>query len=126
MFEAEVSVPFTFSHTLEGFGDKYSSPHEHTWDVTLILSTKDLDMRGVSIDFQELKTKLRALLEQYEGKFLNETDLPVASQPTAEHLALWVAAEMDKHYPGLLSSVAVGSPDSRARFLVPRGSIERP
>lgn len=121
MFEIEVSVAFTFTHFLKGFGEEFSRPHPHTWDVTLILGTQNLDGRGVSVDFLEVKKKLFILLQPYNGKLLNQTDLPIASQPTAEHIALWVAAELDKHYPGLISSVAVGSSIGRVRFVTPLG-----
>jgi 6-pyruvoyl-tetrahydropterin synthase len=118
MFEVEVSVPLRFTHHLEGFGEEFSKEHRHTWDVTVTLAVPDLDQRGVGVDFVKLKTSLIKLLEPYQGKLLNDCDLPFCAQPTAEHIALWVAENMSKRYPGLLRSVTAGTSEERVRFVI--------
>ncbi len=119
MFEAEVTVEWKFSHYLEGFEEKFAKPHEHTWQVILNLAVPDLDNRGVSVDFVKLKQKVIDLLVPYQNKFLNESNLPFAAQPTAEHMALWVADNLNQSYPGMIHSVTVGGVGERARFLIP-------
>jgi 6-pyruvoyl-tetrahydropterin synthase len=118
MFEVEVTVELKFRHYLDGFGEEFSKPHEHTWGVTVTLVTPDLDQRGVSVDFVRLKANLVKLLEPYQGKLLNDCKLPFCTQPTAEHIALWVADNLAKGYPGLLQSVCVGTTEERVRFVV--------
>lgn len=119
MFEVEASVRFSFTHSLEGFGEEVKDPHHHDWDVTITLGIGGLDGRGVGADFIKLGQELKKLLEPYQKKNLNESDLPFVDQPTAEHIALWVAEQMDKLYPGLVVRVSVGTDEERVRFIVP-------
>jgi 6-pyruvoyltetrahydropterin/6-carboxytetrahydropterin synthase len=116
MFEAQVKVPFRFSHSLKGFGEEFERPHEHTWDITIRLATAALDQRGVSVDFVKLKENLAAMLEPYQGKLLNDCEAFSNMQPTAERIAIWVAERLGKTYPGLISSVTVGTGEEWARF----------
>ncbi len=118
MFEAQVSVPFRFSHSLKGFGKEFEEVHDHTWVVTVRLLTAALDQRGVSVDFMKLKENLIKLLEPFQGKLLNDCEAFSNMQPTAEHIALWVAGKLEKTYPGLIRSVAVGTEEERARFIL--------
>ncbi|GEM_PF-2085984 len=120
MFETEVTVAFEFSHHLEGFDIRFAKEHQHTWNITVTIATPDVDWRGVGVDFVKLKQELATLLAPYQNKLLNESDLPFCSQPTAEHIALWVADKMSYHYPHLIKSVTVGTVEERARFIVPQ------
>lgn len=117
MFEAQVRVPLSFSHRLEGFGSESQKVHEHTWDVTVRLLTAALDQRGVSVDFVKLKENLAKLLEPYQGKLLNDCEAFHELQPTAEHIAIWVAENLAKTYPGLIRAVTVGTGEEWARFI---------
>ena len=118
MFEIEVSVPFRFSHHLEGFGQEFAAKHEHIWNVTLTTRTGDLDRRGVSLDFVELKKNLASILEPLQGKVLNNHPPFDNLQPTAEHLAQWVATKMDQLYPALVKKVTVGTETEKARLIL--------
>ena len=116
MFEVEVTVPLRFRHSLEGFGERFSKPHSHTWDVTVVSGAKEVDNRGVSVDFVELKQTLAGLLEPFQGQLLNSHEPFTETQPTAENIARLVAELLGKSYPGLVHSVTVGSGEERARF----------
>jgi len=117
MFEAQVRVPLSFSHRLEGFGSESQKVHEHTWDVAVTLATAALDQRGASVDFVGLKKDLAELLEPYQGKLLNDCEAFHELQPTAEHIAIWVAENLAKTYPGLIRAVTVGTGEEWARFI---------
>jgi 6-pyruvoyltetrahydropterin/6-carboxytetrahydropterin synthase len=117
MFEAEVTVKLKFRHYLDGFGGEFSRPHEHTWGVTVRLATSALDQRGVSVDFVELRENLAAMLEPYQGKLLNDCEAFSNMQPTAECIAIWVIERLGKTYPGLISSVSVGTAEECVRFV---------
>ncbi|MBA7609191.1 hypothetical protein ES703_16379 [subsurface metagenome] len=118
MFEAQVRVPLSFSHRLEGFGSESQKVHEHTWDVAVTLATAALDQRGASVDFVGLKKDLAELLEPYQGKFLNDCEAFHELQPTAERIAIWVAEKLEKTYPGLIRAVTVGTGEEWARFIL--------
>jgi len=122
MFETEVSVSLRFRHRLEGFSREFAEEHEHVWRVTVNLSTQALDQRGVSVDFTKLKENLAALLKPYQNKFLNDCEPFDELPPTAEHIARWVAEALSESYPGLVRSVAVGTDEERARFVLPHVS----
>lgn len=118
MFEAEVRVPLSFSHRLEGFGSESQKVHEHTWDVSVTLATAELDQRGVSVDFVKLKENLATMLEPFQGKLLNDCEAFHELQPTAERIAIWVAGKLGKTYPGLIRAVTVGTGEEWARFIL--------
>lgn len=118
MFEAEVSVPLRFSHSLKGLGKEFEKIHDHTWDVTVRLATAALDQRGVSVDFTKLKENLAKLLEPFQNKVLNDCEDFRKLQPTAERIAIWVAGKLKGTYPGLISAVTVGTGEERARFIL--------
>jgi len=118
MFEAQVSVPFRFSHSLKGLGKGFEEVHDHTWVVTVRLLTAALDQRGVSVDFVKLKTNLIKLLEPYQGKLLNDCEAFSNMQPTAERIAIWVVGKLEKTYPGLIRAVTVGTGEEWARFIL--------
>jgi 6-pyruvoyltetrahydropterin/6-carboxytetrahydropterin synthase len=118
MFEVEVTATLKFSHRLEGFGEAFEAEHEHTWRIFVTLSTKSLDNLGVAVDFVRLKKELIELLEPYQGSLLNKEEAFKNIPPTAENIALLIADRFLQRYPALLKSVAVGSEEELARYIV--------
>jgi 6-pyruvoyltetrahydropterin/6-carboxytetrahydropterin synthase len=116
MFEVSVTVPLRFKHKLEGFGDDYRVAHEHTWDVTVAFRVRELDERGVGLDFVQLKKELAELLSPFQNVQLNEAAPFRDSPPTAENIAKWVAGSFSTRYHDVLSCVKVGSPEENVTF----------
>lgn len=118
MFEVEVTAPLNFRHRLEGFGEEFESEHEHTWRITVTISTGALDEFGVAVDFVKLKKELVDFLKPYQNRFLNDHEAFKDTPPTAENIAQLVAGWFLQIYPRLVKSVAVGSAEELARYLV--------
>ena len=68
--------------------------HGHNWRIKAVLRAKELDARGMVIDFNDFGATLRALVEPYEHVFLNEISPYQDVNPTAENIAMVVANDL--------------------------------
>ena len=100
MFEISVRSQFSAAHRLVGHEGVCANVHGHNWEVEVFLAGETLNEIGVLLDFREVKTAVRSVLDQLDHKDLNE--LPAFGQPTnptsenlARHIFEALAAELD-------------------------------
>jgi 6-pyruvoyltetrahydropterin/6-carboxytetrahydropterin synthase len=93
-YTLKVVVDFAASHILHGHSGKCARLHGHNWKVEAEVQTHDLDHLGVAIDFQDIKTPLRELVEALDHRHLNDLPAFQGVNPTAEHVARYLFREL--------------------------------
>lgn len=96
MYELMVESKFSAAHQLRGYKGKCEKLHGHNWRVTVAVTAERLDEQGLAIDFHELKSFLREVLDQLEHTFLNEIFPFTQINPSSENLAKWIYDNMAK------------------------------
>ena len=87
MFELLVRGRFSAAHHLCGYRGDCARVHGHTWEVECTFQVKDVDSIGMGVDFRNLKSAVRGILEQWDHRDLNELPEFRDHNPTAENLA---------------------------------------
>lgn len=123
---------FDAAHMLAGYAGACENVHGHTYKVEAKLSKGVMGHRML-VDFKELSAELKSILdpldhafmfdtgsaeEQEIGAFLASRGKKTKSFPhstTAEHLALWIAKQLEDLYEAFSIQVTVWeTPTSRA------------
>lgn len=91
LYELRVKTTFDAAHYLWEYAGKCSRLHGHTWAVEITVAGKQLDQRGIVVDFLELKEVLREVTGRFDHRLLNEIPpfraCTEGLNPTAENLA---------------------------------------
>jgi 6-pyruvoyltetrahydropterin/6-carboxytetrahydropterin synthase len=83
-----VTAEFSASHQLRHYGGKCENLHGHNFTVEAELEGSELHPRtGILMDFKELKTALRSVLDSLDHRHLNEVPPFDACNPSSELLA---------------------------------------
>ena len=108
-FEVAVSTTFSAAHAIKGMTGECEKLHGHNWKVEVSVITEDLDERGVSIDYRELRSLLQQTIRPMDHSVLNEVPELENISPTCESLARYIydtlAPEVPPH--GRLALVRV-------------------
>lgn len=91
MFEVRQETIVAAAHQLRLAPGEGERLHGHNWRIVAVLRACELDARGMVVDFNDLGTELRRLVEPYEHVFLNELAPYDDINPTAENIARVVA-----------------------------------
>lgn len=95
MFELKVLTHFAAAHQLTMVAKQCENLHGHNWKVEVVVSGEKLNDAGVVMDFGELKTHIRQIVEELDHKFLN--DLPVFNNaPSSENIAVYIAEKLQE------------------------------
>jgi len=87
MFKARVADSFSAAHRLSGYQGDCERLHGHNYRVEVSVQSNVLDEMGIVIDFRELKTILKKILEEMDHQYLNEIDIFKDKSPSAENIA---------------------------------------
>jgi 6-pyruvoyltetrahydropterin/6-carboxytetrahydropterin synthase len=87
MYRITVENDFSSAHQLREYEGKCSSLHGHNWRVQLTVRAGELDNRGISIDFGQMKRILAELVEGFDHVDLNATAPFDKINPTAENIS---------------------------------------
>jgi 6-pyruvoyltetrahydropterin/6-carboxytetrahydropterin synthase len=85
-------------------GHKCARLHGHSFQVRLTVSGEAPEPAGWVMDFAELKSSFKPVLDQLDHYYLN--DIPGLENPTSENLARWIWARLKPALP-LLSQVEI-------------------
>ncbi len=124
MFELEIRRRFSAAHAILMRGVR-EPVHGHDWEVTVTVSGTGLDGDGLLCDFHALERQVDAIVRPMDSRHLNETPPFDRLNPTAEHVAKFIA---DTLLPQLPRGVRVASvrvteaPGCAARFIPPEVS----
>jgi 6-pyruvoyltetrahydropterin/6-carboxytetrahydropterin synthase len=90
MFEISVEHTFAAGHALRNYKGKCENVHGHNYKVRVTLAGDKLNAEGLLMDFVDLRSEIKELVEKLDHHFLN--DIPPFDQlnPTAENLAKYI------------------------------------
>jgi 6-pyruvoyltetrahydropterin/6-carboxytetrahydropterin synthase len=91
MFEVRQETTVAAAHQLRLSPGEGERLHGHNWRIVAVVRCRELDARGMVVDFNDLGAELRKLVEPYEHVFLNEIPPYDDINPTAENIAQVVA-----------------------------------
>lgn len=90
-------VEFAASHFLREYHGKCEHLHGHNYVVRVYVSSDELDNEGMVYDFVKLKRVMNGVFyERFDHKHINDIAPFDEINPTAEHIATWIAEEMAK------------------------------
>ena len=72
MYELTVESAFSAAHRLREYRGKFENLHGHNWRVEVTIASKQLDKRGMVIDFRKIKEKLGTVMNKLDHNYLNE------------------------------------------------------
>jgi 6-pyruvoyltetrahydropterin/6-carboxytetrahydropterin synthase len=97
MFEVRQETTVAAAHQLRLSPGEGERLHGHNWRIVAVVRCRELDGRGMVVDFNDLGSELRRLVEPYEHVFLNEIAPYDDINPTAENIAKVVAEGLAAH-----------------------------
>ena len=125
MFEVQIDGRFRAAHQLRLADGGVEPLHEHDWPVTVVVSGPRTGAAGCLVDFHRLADDLAAVLAPLDGGDLNEHAELGPANPSAEHVARYVAEQLARRLGDAdgvrVARVTVGeAPGCRASY-VPDG-----
>lgn len=98
MYELSVEAEFCAAHALL-IGGRREPLHGHNWRVTVTVAGPALDADGLLVDFHAVERSLAGLLRPFRDRNLNEVEPFIAINPSAEHVARHIGAEIARTLP---------------------------
>ena len=80
-------------------GHKCARLHGHSFRVRVSVDGPVGDQSGWVMDFADLKTAFRPVLDELDHRYLNE--IPGLENPTSENVARWIWTRLVPALPGL-------------------------
>ena len=108
-FEVTVSTTFSAAHAIKGMTGECEKLHGHNWKVEISVITENLDERGVSVDYRELRSLLQQAVKPLDHSVLNEVPELENISPTCENMARHIYETLANEIPphGRLALVRV-------------------
>lgn len=94
MFEITTETQFSAAHRLKNYQGPCENLHGHNWLVKATVRCSQLDKCGIGIDFKILKGHLKAIVNQFDHKDLNEVLDPLNLNPSSENIARFIFQEL--------------------------------
>jgi 6-pyruvoyltetrahydropterin/6-carboxytetrahydropterin synthase len=123
MYELEIRRRFSAAHAISMRGVR-EPVHGHDWEVTVTVGGDRLDGDGLLCDFHDLEGRIDSIVKPMDSRHLNETPPFDRINPTAEHVAKFIADTLESQVPKGVRVVSVRvteAPGCAARF-VPGGT----
>jgi len=115
MYEVLVKSDFSSAHNLRGYKGKCEALHGHNWKIEARFQKETLNDIGLTADFSDLKSMLKAALKKLDHTYLNELDVFKKDNPSAENIARHIYKELKssvKEKDLLVKSVSVWESDA--------------
>jgi 6-pyruvoyltetrahydropterin/6-carboxytetrahydropterin synthase len=130
MFEVIVRQTFSSAHALRHYNGGTEPLHGHNFQVEVVLRGKRLQNKvKYLVDFIAVQNALDTIIKPMDHVNLNETPPFDRENPSAENLAVFIAAELAKRWRTLpagrqargvkISSVTVWETDAQAARYIP-------
>ncbi|RPJ05290.1 MAG: 6-carboxytetrahydropterin synthase QueD [Spirochaetaceae bacterium] len=101
MFEVSVTDSFSSAHFLPDYQGKCERLHGHNYKVVLAVRGKELDPKGLLVDFSILKDALKNILDKLDHHLLNELPWFKNLAPSAENIAYVIYNETSAILPDI-------------------------
>jgi len=98
VFELTVEAAFSAAHALVIQGER-EPLHGHDWRVTAAVEGPELDQDGLLCDFHGVEGRLREITRTFHNRNLNDTPPFDDLNPSAEHVARWIADRLAPAVP---------------------------
>jgi 6-pyruvoyltetrahydropterin/6-carboxytetrahydropterin synthase len=95
-FEIYVKDHFSAAHSLKGYSGDCARVHGHNWMVEVFVRCAELDDLGIGVDFRDVKTALKEVLERIDHHDLNDLPLFADQNPTSENIARFLYKELSR------------------------------
>ena len=116
MHSVEVELHFSSAHNLRGYKGKCESLHGHNWKIVAVAEREKLNNLGMVMDFHDLKSHLRAILDKLDHKYLNSVSYFKKFNPTSENIAKYIYDLLKRKVSGLKSITVWESHNSSATY----------
>jgi len=93
-FTASREAEFSAAHFLREYHGACERLHGHNYRVRVVASCDELDSEGMVVDFSRLRDALAGVLSRFDHALINDVPPFEALNPTAEHLARYIAEEV--------------------------------
>ena len=103
MFEVTVDASFSSGHYLRNYRGKCENPHGHNYRVRVTLQGRELDQAGLLLDFKELKSVMRPVIDYLDHQMINDLKPFDVINPSAENLAKYFYDETNKQLRDMTS-----------------------
>ena len=125
MFEVSVEQTFAAGHALRNYKGKCENVHGHNFRVQVTIQGERLDETGMLVDFIDVKTLMRAVIERLDHQFLNEVAPFDEKNPSAENIAEYFHERMsvglkDTPVPVRITEVKVWETDIQSASYRPK------
>ena len=119
MYKITINDYFSSAHQLRGYKGKCEALHGHNWKVEIQIEGDKLDDVGLLIDFKDIKTILKNMVDELDHKMLNEIKPFDEINPSSELLAKYIHEKMSDRLPAeinLLETSVWESENSKATY----------
>jgi 6-pyruvoyltetrahydropterin/6-carboxytetrahydropterin synthase len=96
MYELKVVTHFAAAHRLKMVGEKCENMHGHNWKIEVYVTGDGLNPAGILIDFGEVKTHVREIMQKLDHKYLNDLEYFADGNPSSENIARFVAHQLQE------------------------------
>lgn len=123
MFELKILTHFAAAHQLQMVARQCENLHGHNWKVEVCVTGEKLNDAGVLIDFGEVKKHVKKIMRKLDHTFLNELDCFKDQAPSSEHIAVYIADNLQKKLEGTdirVSKVTTWESDNAAATYIPQ------
>jgi 6-pyruvoyltetrahydropterin/6-carboxytetrahydropterin synthase len=104
MFNVSTIREFAAAHAIIMKGRR-EHVHGHNWRVTITVSGPVLDSDGLLVDFHDLERRLESVIAPFHNRSLNEVEPFDEINPTAEHVAKYIAETLFRSMPPTVDSL---------------------
>jgi len=87
LFELSARGRFSAAHHIEGYAGSCAAHHGHNWDVEVFIRGRELDEKGLLVDFRHVKRVMAQVLEEIDHTDLNTVEGLGGRNPTSECIA---------------------------------------
>ena len=95
-YTLKILLDFAAAHSLRDYQGECQRLHGHNWKVEVEICARELDKAGMGIDFKEIKTVSREVVNRLDHQYLNEIPPFDVLNPTAENIAAYLYQEIGK------------------------------
>jgi 6-pyruvoyltetrahydropterin/6-carboxytetrahydropterin synthase len=96
MFEVTVEQTFAAGHALRNYKGRCENVHGHNFRVQVVIEGDRLDETGMLVDFLDVKSTMRGIIERLDHVFLNDITPFDVKNPSAENIAEYFHQEMTR------------------------------